>query len=434
LLQFSQTSSIIHIWEPLIGKENNNLMNAFEATNHYLRNSMKVMGLEERIQKLLLQPDRQVTVEVAVELDNGNIANFVGFRSQHSNARGPYKGGLRYHPSVDMDHANSLASLMTWKTALVDIPYGGAKGGINCDPQKLSETEVERITRKFVDNIHDVIGPTVDIPAPDVNTSAREMAWIMSQYSKLHGFSPGVVTGKPLDLFGAEGREEATGRGVWVICEETLKATKREMSNCSFVIQGFGNVGSYAAHFISEAGGRIIAVSDVNGAIFNGNGLDVHALTSLVKQGQSVTSYKEADPVSHDELLRLECDVLIPAALGGVFVRENAHEIQAKIIVEAANGPTMPEADEIFNQRDILVVPDILANAGGVTCSYFEWVQNMQYFRWNLKKTRKELDKIMRKSSHTIFELARSRNISLRTAAFIIAIGRVGKARVLQGI
>jgi len=409
-------------------------MKAFEATNHYLRNSMKVMGLEERIQKLLLQPDRQVTVEVAVELDNGNIANFVGFRSQHSNARGPYKGGLRYHPSVDMDHANSLASLMTWKTALADIPYGGAKGGINCDPQKLSETEVERITRKFVDNIHDVIGPTVDIPAPDVNTSAREMAWIMSQYSKLHGFSPGIVTGKPLDLFGAEGREEATGRGVWVICEEALKATNREMSNCSFVIQGFGNVGSYAASFISDAGGKIIAVSDVNGAIFNGNGLDVHALTSLVKQGQSVNSYKKADSISNDELLRLECDVLIPAALGEVFVKENAHEIQAKIIVEAANGPTMPEADEIFNQRDILVVPDILANAGGVTCSYFEWVQNMQYFRWNLKKTRKELDKIMRKSSHTIFDLARSRNISLRTAAFIIAIGRVGKARVLQGI
>ncbi|HEC13127.1 MAG TPA: glutamate dehydrogenase [Acidiferrobacteraceae bacterium] len=409
-------------------------MNAFEATNHYLRNSMEVMELEERVQKLLLQPDRQVTVEVAVELDNGNIGNYVGFRSQHSNARGPYKGGLRYHPSVDMNHANSLASLMTWKTALVDIPYGGAKGGINCDPQKLSETEVERITRKFVDNIHDVIGPTVDIPAPDVNTSAREMAWIMSQYSKLHGFSPGVVTGKPLDLFGAQGREEATGRGVWVICEEVLKATKRETGNCRFVIQGFGNVGSYAAKFISEAGGKVIAVSDVNGAIFNGNGLDVPTLISLVKQGQSVSGYKEADSISHDELLRLECDVLIPAALGEVFVKDNADEIQAKIIVEAANGPTMPEADEIFNQRDILVVPDILANAGGVTCSYFEWVQNMQYFKWDLSKTRKELDKVMRESSRTVFNLASSHDISLRTAAFIIAIGRVGKARVLQGI
>lgn len=409
-------------------------MNAFEATNHYLRNSMKVMDLAERIQKLLLQPDRQVTVEVAVELDNGNVANFVGFRSQHSNARGPYKGGLRYHPTVDMDHANSLASLMTWKTALVDIPFGGAKGGINCDPQKLSETEVERITRKFVDNIHDVIGPTVDIPAPDVNTSAREMAWIMSQYSKLHGFSPGVVTGKPLDLFGAEGREEATGRGVWVICEEVLKSTNRQIENCTFVIQGFGNVGSYAANFISSSGGQVIAVSDVNGAIFNSHGLDIPALTTLVKQGQSVTDYEDAENISNDDLLRLECDVLIPAALGEVFVAENADEIRAKIIVEAANGPTMPEADEIFKQRGILVVPDILANAGGVTCSYFEWVQNMQHFKWSLKKTRKELDKIMRKSSHTIFSLAHSRDISLRTAAFIVAIGRVGKARILQGI
>lgn len=409
-------------------------MNAFAATNYYLRNAMQVMALEERIQKLLLQPNRQVSVEVAIELDNGTIANFVGFRSQHSNARGPYKGGLRYHPTVDMDHANSLASLMTWKTALVDIPYGGAKGGINCDPQKLSETEVERITRKFVDNIHDVIGPTVDIPAPDVNTSAREMAWIMSQYSKLHGFSPAVVTGKPLDLFGAEGREEATGRGVWVICEAALKATKRNMENCSFVIQGFGNVGSYAANFISQSGGKVVAVSDVNGAILNHQGLDITALTALVKKGQSVSNYADAEAISNDDLLRLECEVLIPAAMGEVFTEENAHEVRAKIIVEAANGPTMPEADEIFNQRGILVVPDILANAGGVTCSYFEWVQNMQHFRWSLKKTRKELDKIMRKASHTIFSLAHSRNISLRTAAFIVAIGRVGKARLLQGI
>jgi len=409
-------------------------MNAFEATNHYLRNAMQVMDLAERIQTLLVQPARQVKVEVAVELDNGNIANYFGFRSQHSNARGPYKGGLRYHPTVDMDHANSLASLMTWKTAIVDIPYGGAKGGINCDPANLSAREIERITRKFVDNIHDVIGPTVDIPAPDLNTGAREMAWIMSQYSKLHGFSPGVVTGKPLDLFGAEGREEATGRGVWIICNEALRSLDMEMKDSSFVIQGFGNVGSFTADFITTSGGKVVAVSDVGGGIYNPEGLGIPTLTDFVKQGHSVKDFSGGDPISQEELLTLECDVLIPAALGEVFTADNAHDINARIIVEAANGPTMPDADEIFDERGIIVVPDILANAGGVTCSYFEWVQNMQHFKWDLGRTRTELDTIMKKASHIIFDLARTRGISLRTAAFIVAIGRVGKARVLQGI
>lgn len=409
-------------------------MNVFEATNHFLRNAMQVMDLAAHIQTLLVQPARQVKVEVAIELDNGEIANYFGFRSQHSNARGPYKGGLRYHPTVDMDHANSLASLMTWKTAIVDVPFGGAKGGINCDPTQLSSREVERITRKFVDNIHDVIGPMVDIPAPDVNTGAREMAWIMSQYSKLHGFSPGIVTGKPLDLFGAEGREEATGRGVWIICEEVLRSVNLEIKDSIFAIQGFGNVGTYAADFITQSGGKVIAVSDVKGGIYNPEGLSISTLIDFVKQGNSVVDFSGGEPISQEELLSLECDVLIPAALGEVFTAENANNINAKIIVEAANGPTMPDADDIFNQRGIVVVPDILANAGGVTCSYFEWVQNMQHFKWDLERTRGELDAIMKKASHTVFDLSRTRGISLRTAAFIVAIGRVGKARVLQGI
>lgn len=409
-------------------------MNAFEATNHYLKNAMQVMDLAEHIQTLLIQPARQVKVEVAVELDNGEIANYFGFRSQHSNARGPYKGGLRYHPTVDMDHANSLASLMTWKTAIVDVPFGGAKGGINCDPAQLSVREIERITRKFIDVIHDVIGPTVDIPAPDVNTGAREMAWIMSQYSKLHGFSPGIVTGKPLELFGAEGREEATGRGVWIICEEVLRSLDMEIRDCSFVLQGFGNVGSFAADFITGSGGKVIAVSDVKGGIYNPEGLSIPTLIDFVKQGNSVVDFAGGESISQDELLTLKCDVLIPAALGEVFTEANANDINARIIVEAANGPTMPGADHIFDERGIVVVPDILTNAGGVTCSYFEWVQNMQHFKWDLERTRTELDKIMKKATHTVFDLSKTRGVSLRTAAFIIAIGRVGKARVLQGI
>ncbi len=409
-------------------------MKSFEATNHYLRKAMRLMDLTDHVQSLLIQPARILKVEVAVELDSGELGNFVGFRTQHNNARGPFKGGLRYHPTVDEDHANSLASLMTWKTAVVDIPYGGGKGGINCDPGGLSERELERITRKFVDQIHDVIGPTQDIPAPDVNTSGREMAWIMSQYSKYHGFSPGIVTGKPLDFFGAEGRVEATGRGCWVICDEALKTLGRTVDTSRFVIQGFGNVGSYAAQFIHDSGGKVLAVSDVNGGIFHPEGLDIPAVREQVARTGTVIDFPGATALTNEELLLVDTDVLLPAALGGVFTRDNANDIRARIIVEGANGPTQPVADEIFDQRGILCVPDILSNAGGVTSSYFEWVQNMQYFTWDLERSRTELDAVLRKSFGVIHTLARSKNISMRTAAFIVAIGRVGKATVMRGI
>ena len=395
---------------------------------------MKVMGVSERIQALLVQPHRVAQVQVTIERDDGSIGNYIGFRSQHNDARGPYKGGLRYHPTLDMDHANSLASLMTWKTAIVDVPYGGAKGGINCDPKTLSDREIERITRKFVQQIHEIIGPTVDIPAPDMNTGAREMAWIMSEYSKFKGFSPGVVTGKPLDLFGAHGREEATGRGVWVSCEELLKVLDKPMQNTRFALQGFGNVASYAAQFIHERGGKVIAVSDLNGGIQNPAGLDIPALREYARSAGSVADFPGSERISNEELLTMDTDVLIPAALGEVFTAENAQDVRAGIIVEAANGPIMPDADEIFERRGIVVLPDILANAGGVTCSYFEWVQNMQHFRWDLERTRSELDKIMRRSFKIIYELSKSRNVSMRVAAFIVAIGRVGKATVLKGL
>ncbi|MBT4836283.1 MAG: glutamate dehydrogenase [Methylococcales bacterium] len=409
-------------------------MKAFEATNYYLKKAMQTMDLSDHIQHLLIQPQREVKVKIGIELDNGELANFTGFRMQHNNSRGPYKGGLRFHPTVDEDHANSLASLMTWKTAVVDVPFGGAKGGINCDPSLLSESELERVTRKFIQQIHDVIGPTVDIPAPDVNTSGREMAWMMDEYSKIHGFNPGIVTGKPLDLFGADGREEATGRGCWLICEEALKTLNRSMQDATFVMQGFGNVASFAAQFIDESGGKTLAVSDINGGIYNSEGLDIAKLMQHMKDNKTVINFPGADNITQDELLRLNCDVLMPAALGEVFTKDNADEINCKIIIEAANGPTMPEADEIFNQRNILVVPDILSNAGGVACSYFEWVQNMQHFSWTLEKTRTELDLIMQKAFNKVHQLAKSKKVSYRTAAFIIAIGRVGKTTVLRGI
>ena len=409
-------------------------MKAFEATNKFLRGAMRRMDLTDHIQDLLIQPQRCVKVKVVVELDSGDVASYMGFRTQHNNARGPFKGGLRFHPTVDEDHSNSLASLMSWKAAVADIPYGGAKGGINCNPKHLTVGELEKICRKFVEQVHDVIGPTQDIPAPDVNTGAREMAWMMDQYSKLESFSPGVVTGKPLDLFGAEGRSEATGRGVWITATEALKRKGREVDGTTFVIQGFGNVGSYAAKFIQDTGGKVICVSDVNGGIYNPEGLDIDALIAHRKKSGTVVDFPGVDQVSNEDLLLLETDVLIPAALGHVFTAENARDVKASIIVEGANGPTMPDADEIFDEREILVVPDILANAGGVICSYFEWVQNMQYFRWDLEHTRDQLDKRLKKAFDVVYDVAVKKKVSMRSAAFIVAIGRVGKATVLRGV
>lgn len=405
-----------------------------EATNRFFRQAAKRMDLAERIQTLLITPARTVKVEVAIELDNGELGNFTGYRVQHSNDRGPYKGGLRFHPHVDEDHAGSLASLMTWKTAVVDIPYGGAKGGVNCNPRTMSEKEVERVTRRFVQQIHEIIGPQVDIPAPDVNTNATVMAWIMSEYSKIHGFAPAVVTGKPLDLHGSAGREEATGRGVMYATENLLKTIGRGLKGTTFVIQGFGNVGSNAARLLVEKGAKILGVSDVNGAIYAEDGLDIPALLEHAKATRTVVGFQDHDTISNDEILLKPCDVLIPAALGGVLTAENANDVQAKIIVEAANGPTVPDADEIFQRRDITVIPDIYANAGGVTVSYFEWVQNLQSFRWEKDDIDQKLHRRMETTFDTIHRLATTKKISLREAAFIVAIGRVGRATLYMGI
>lgn len=409
-------------------------MRAFEATNHYFDQAARLLDLTDNMRTLMITPDRELRVELVIEMDTGQIGNFIGYRVQHDNARGPFKGGLRYHPHVDDDEARSLASLMTWKTAVVDIPFGGGKGGINCDPAKLSRGELERLTRKFVQQIHDFIGPDKDIPAPDVGTDAQVMAWIMSEYTKYHGFHPAVVTGKPVDYHGSAGREAATGYGVAVVTRELLTKLGRKIAGTTFAIQGYGNVGSFTARFLHDQGGRIIAVSDAYGAVVRPEGINIPELDAHVGVNRKVVGFKGGEAGTNDQLLTMSVDVLIPAALGGVFDASLARSVQAKMIIEAANGPTWPEADEIFQERGIPVVPDILANAGGVIVSYFEWVQNLQHFRWTLEQVRREEELRIVESFNKVYDLAQRKNVSLRTAAFMLAISRVGRARVLGGI
>lgn len=409
-------------------------MSGRESTDRYFHEAADLMGLSLNMQKLLLTPEREVKVQVAMEMDNGEIGTFIGFRIQHNKARGPLKGGLRYHPEVDEDEVLSLATLMTWKTAVVNLPYGGAKGGVQVDVRKLSPGELERLTRRFVDEIHDVIGPDKDIPAPDMGTNSQVMAWIMNQYQKYHGFNPACVTGKPVELHGADGREEATGRGVGLLTTALLEKHKMNVKGARVVLQGFGNVGTFAARYLHEQGARIIAVSDAFSGIHNEEGLDIPSLVEYAAKQGSLKEFPNSQPIANDELLVLDCDVLIPAAVGGVLTKENAPHVRAKLIVEAANNPTQPEADDIFQERQIPVLPDILANAGGVTVSYFEWVQNRQYFRWDLQRVREELDRQMLESFRRTWELATTKKVSLRIAAYLLGIGRVGRATALGGI
>jgi glutamate dehydrogenase (NAD(P)+) len=411
-------------------------MNAFEATNHYIRKASGIMNLGPRVEQLLLSLEAEHHVTIPIERDNGELAVFSGYRFQHNSARGPTKGGLRFHPTLDADDVRALATLMTWKTAVVNVPFGGAKGGVACDPAQLSQGELERITRKFVERISREIGPQRDIPAPDVNTNAQVMAWIMDHYSRLHGFAPAVVTGKPVELHGSEGREAATGYGVICVAEDFLDDVGKSLNGAKVAIQGFGNVGLFAALFAHERGAKVVAVSDMSGGVANPAGLDIPALVEFTRSRRLLSEY-QGDDVSHitnDALLTYEVDLFIPAALGGVFTREVAREVRAKVIVEAANAPTFPEADEIFAQRGITVIPDILANAGGVTVSYFEWTQNLQCLHWTEKEVNGRLRQIMTAAYTTIRELVRSRNLDWRTAAYIVALGRVAKAAMLRGV
>jgi glutamate dehydrogenase (NAD(P)+) len=410
-------------------------MKAYEATLAYFNQAADLLDLPQNMRHYLATPKREVQVQVSIYRDNGDLATFVGYRVQHNNARGPMKGGMRYHHQVDLDEVRSLAALMTLKTAVVNIPYGGAKGGIAVNTRELSRGELERITRKFVDELHDLIGPDTDIPAPDMGTNADVMAWMMNQYSKFHGFNPGVVTGKPAELYGIPGREEATGRGVGLITLKLMSRLGRRPQATRVAIQGFGNVGSYAAQFLADADCRIVAVSDISGGYYNEAGLQVADLLRYSNQhNRSLEGYPGAQHISNDQLLELDVEVLIPAALGGVITQRNVERIQAEVIIEAANEPVRPEADSALYERGVVVVPDVLANAGGVTASYFEWAQNRQFYRWNLDRVRQELDRVLSQAFETVWDSARERQISLRTAAFMVGVQRVARAAELGGL
>ena len=389
-------------------------------------------AFRDDVRDILISPRRTVKVELVIQGDEGRRLHHFGFRVQHSDSRGPFKGGLRYHPSMDEEHATALANLMTWKTAIVDVPFGGAKGGIDCDPKTMSRSELDTLTRAFVDQMKEVIGPTLDIPAPDVNTNSEVMGWIMDQYSRHCGFSPGVVTGKPEHLFGSVGRDEATGRGVMYATREALRTQGRQLSDVTVALQGFGNVGSHGARLLAEQGARIVAVGDHRGGVENSEGLDVPALVSWVGDHGSVDGFPGGNAFESPEVITWPADVLIPAALEDAIDRDNARDVRASLVVEAANGPTTPEASEILNERGVLIVPDILANAGGVTVSYFEWAQNIQQFRWESDRVVTELEKRMVKAFADVRAVAKERNLDLRTAAFVLGVRRVLQAALAR--
>ena len=408
-------------------------VNNFKACCDQFERAADKLGLEENFSNSLMMPDRELAVEVPLNRDDGSLAVFKGYRIQHNNARGPFKGGIRYHQEVDLDEVRALAALMTYKTAVVDIPYGGGKGGITIDPRDYSERELEQLSRRFFRRISPIIGVNKDIPAPDVNTTAQIMAWFMDEYSQNHGYSPGIVTGKPIDLGGSLGREAATGRGVYFTIREAAAEFEVDLSEATAVIQGFGNVGSFAATFLYEAGCKVIAVSDVTGGLHEPNGLDISSLTDYVKENRVIEGSGQGKKLSNEELLTIQCDFLVPAALGGVIHKMNADNLNCRFVIEAANGPTTPPGDEILFDKSIPVIPDILTNAGGVTVSYFEWVQNLQQFRWEEDDVNAKLEKKMVSAYSEVSTLRKEKKVSFRTAAFMVAIDRVARSVKLRG-
>ncbi len=412
-------------------------MRAFDATQYYFNQAADHLQIDPELRKTLLTSRREVQVRVTIELDNGQLANFVGFRVQHNNYRGPMKGGLRYHPEVDLDETRALASLMSWKTAVVDLPYGGAKGGIGVDPSILSDRELERLTRAFVDQIHDIVGPDTDIPAPDMGTDYRVMSWFRNQWEKYHGFNPSVITGKPVEEYGAKGREEATGRGVGSL---TVKLTKRlghRAEQTSGRHSRIRKCWAHAAKFLYESQFQIVAISDVSGTYYDPKGLNIPELLrhKIEHPRGNLEGYTNCERLPLEALLELDkVHVLIPAALGGVITETNVDKISAPVIIEAANGPIHPHADAALAERGVRVLPDILANAGGVTVSYFEWVQNRQHYKWTLDRVRQELDHTMNQAFENVWQTSQEHDVSLRTAAYMIGISRVKRAAELAGL
>ncbi len=398
----------------------------------------QLSGLNKLIDPDVLQainrPKRVIVVDIPLRLDSGKFVTFQGYRVQHNDARGPFKGGLRYHPDVDMDEARTLAHLMTLKTAVVNIPFGGGKGGIACDPKQLSQRELERLTRNFTNLLGENIGPRIDIPAPDVNTNSQVMAWIVDEYSKTHGQSWGVVTGKPLEIGGSLGRDEATGRGVMYAVREAVREKNLDLSKCRVIFQGFGNVASYGARLIEqELGAKVIGLSTSQGAIYSPRGFDLLSAEAHYRQTRGLKGFADVAWMTNEELLEQECDILIPAALGNAITVNNAKNVKAQIVVEGANDCTDAAADEILAKRGVFVVPDILANAGGVIVSYFEWVQNLNNHYWSVDEVRTELERIMVAAYSQVSAVAKERQLTMREASYIVAIERVAKAMILRG-
>jgi glutamate dehydrogenase/leucine dehydrogenase len=409
--------------------------NAHEVALENFDLAANALDLDPNVRAMIKYPERELKVSVPVRMDSGKIVRYEGYRVQHSTQRGPAKGGIRFHPNVTIEEVRALATWMTWKCAVVNIPYGGGKGGITCNPKEMSLGELERMTRRYASAILPIIGPEKDIPAPDVYTTPQIMAWIMDTYSMMKGYPvTGVVTGKPISLGGSLGRNEATGRGVFYTTRSSCENLGIPLQGARTVVQGFGNAGSIAATLMHEGGAKVIAVSDTRGCIFNARGLDVAAVVEFKRRTGSVVGFPESEKITPEELLAMECEVLIPAALENAITEENAHTVRARIIAEAANGPVTPEADRILDGKGVFLIPDILCNAGGVTVSYFEWVQDENHLFWDENDVNAKLEKIMVRSFNDVFKIHVERKVDMRLAANMLGVGRVAEACRVRGL
>lgn len=425
------------IWKVLGGKimvSTDTTLNPLTIVQQQLSKTAQALNLKPAVADILKEPMRFVEVSFPVKMDDGSTRVFKGYRSQHNNALGPFKGGMRFHPEVNADEVKALSIWMTLKCAILGLPFGGSKGGVVCDPNELSSNELEQVSRRFIRSLYKVLGPENDIPAPDVNTSARIMGWMLDEFESLKGGnSPGCITGKPIILGGSYGRTEATGRGVAVIAREAARQIGLPLEGARVAVQGFGNVGSHLACILQQMGCRVIAVVDIYGGIYNPAGLDMSQLTEYVVQKGSVQGFPGATPIGNKELFATECEILIPAALENQIIAENASDIKARLVVEAANGPTSPAADQILKEKGVLVVPDILANAGGVTVSYFEWVQNLMNYCWNEAEINRRLEEMMVCAFYNVYEMHKQKKASMRDAAYMVAVNRLAEAMALRG-
>jgi len=409
--------------------------NAYDVALENFDAAADAMGLDKDTREMIKYPERVLTVSVPVRMDDGRIHRFEGFRVQHSTARGPAKGGIRFHPQVSLDEVKALATWMTWKCAVVNIPFGGGKGGVTCDPKHMSLGELERMTRRYTSAILPLIGPAQDIPAPDVYTNSQTMAWIMDTYSMTKGYSiSGVVTGKPISLGGSLGRNEATGRGVFYTVESACEHLKMHLKGARIAVQGFGNAGSVAAQLFHEAGAKIVAVSDSTGCIYNRNGLNVPELIQMKSMCGHVDGFPESEPIHPQDLIGVDCEILVPAALENMIREDNAGMVKARLVAEAANGPVTPAADRILQSKGVFLIPDILCNAGGVTVSYFEWVQDEQHLFWEAQDIYNRLERVMKTSFRDVLKIHVDRKVSMRIAANMLGIGRVAEAVQIRGI